>query len=84
MIARSDRSSTCSRQSETNLVQLRFDSSDAAAQRTVGALRQSRRFSHFPAALLFELYDLRTNSGGFAIFGAIRPVSSLVPVRRHS
>jgi hypothetical protein len=41
-------------------MQLRFDSpGDGTALHIVGALRQSRRFSHFPAALLFELYGFR-------------------------
>jgi hypothetical protein len=37
--------------------------------------RQSRRFTHCPAALLFQLYRYRTNSGSLAIFVAIRRAS---------
>jgi hypothetical protein len=60
-------------------MQLRFDSlGDGTALHIVGALRQSRRFSHFPAALLFGLYVFRDSSGSLAIFAAIRRASSCV------
>jgi hypothetical protein len=62
MITRSDRTSPCSAQIRGDEpVQLRFDSpDDDLAQRIVGALRQSRRFDAWPAALLCSSIMMRS------------------------
>jgi len=66
--------------SPCSVAELCSSGSTAPINGIVGALRQSRRFSHFPAALLFEFYDLRTSSGSLAMLAAIRRASSLVSI----